>query len=754
MTARRNDFLIIALASASLVALEIAWTRILSAEFFYTFAFLILSLAILGLGLGGLALRLFPGLARPDRLGIHFLAAATLALAGPPAVLHLGLDIAKIFGAWAMAWRALAALALLGSAFFAGGMGVALLFRTRFRDMPGLYRADLAGAGLGALGIVLLMNAVETPRATVLLVLPLAAAAFLAGGRRVKAAALAVTAAALALLAPAPRFMARPRKELAPVVHRHWDATSLLKVNAFEDGFLNLNIDNAANTPLALFDGNWEAFRAQPFPALMDPKPLMDAMGGSCRFLSIGAGGGRDALLALRNGAAEVHAVEVNPYINRLLLPGGRYFEATGRMYADPRVKVVTEDARTYVRRNPGRFDLAFSLSSNSFAALASGAFAMSENYVFTTEAMRDYVRALSPRGFLIMEHQFYMPRIVSEALDGLRACGVERPERHIAVYAIPQGRYPRQVIVVGRQPLTPEQIRRPFLNLDAGDPKVMHRLYPDPDPAARAPIDRIVREGWRKVDAASPTDLSPATDDRPFIAVQGRLRNLDLKGLRNLTTFEIQGFPLAKVMALAVLAVALLLVLPLNALPWLRRGPRLGWAGWWYFFAIGFAYMAVEVVLIQKYTRFIGASAHTVAAILFALLAGSALGAQAAPRFRDRTPFLGILGWLALDAVLAGPIMDRLAFLPMALRAASAVAMLGPLAFFMGMPFPKGTAKVGECVDWGFAVNGAASVAGSAAVLLVAFQWGFTAALALGGLVYLGAGLLLGRAGRWVEVG
>jgi len=750
----RRQLIVMALVSCSLVALEIAWTRVFSAEYFYTFAFLILSLAILGLGLGGLALRLFPSLNRPDRMGSYLLITAALTAAGPTVVLHVGLDFQTLFASWAMAGRFLLTLLVLGSAFCSGGMVVSLLFRHHHEDMPRLYMADLLGAGAGVAGVVLAMNLVGTPQTTVLLVLPLTLAALLLGTRAGQALALCMAAAALAFAPWAPRFVAKPRQELAPVVHRHWDATSLIKVNRFEEGELNINIDNAANTPLAVFDGDWNAYRRQPSEAMVDPKPLMDAMGGTCRFMSLGAGGGGDVLLALRNGAAEVHAVEVNPYINRLLMNGGLYFETTGKLYQDPRVRVATEDARTYVRRFRDELDIIFSLSSNSFAALASGAFAMSENYVFTTEAFRDYYRALSRRGYLVMEHQFYMPRIVSEALDGMRAAGVRDPERHIAVYAVPQQRYTRSIILMGKQPLTPEEIRRPFLNLDAQDATVMHRVYPDPDPAADPTIARILREGWRSVDRESRTDLSPTTDGRPFIAMQGRLRNVNAATIRAMKALEIQGFPVAKFTVAAVLAVAVALILPLNLLPYLRQGPRLRAAAWRYFFAIGFGFMALEVVLIQKYTRFIGASSYTVVAILFALLIGSGIGSRLAPRFGDRIPFLAIVAWLVLDAALFGPVSDALVALPISLRMIASVILLAPLAFFMGMPFTKGTARVGACIDWGFAVNGVASVVGSASTLLVSFQWGFAAALAVGGALYLLAMLQLRSRGPWVLSG
>jgi len=748
MQPSRARLLLAALLSLSLIALELVWTRIFSAEFFYTFAFLILSIAVLGLGLGGLALRLFPRLNRTERLGFYILLTALLTLAGPPLVLHLGLDFALVLSKGAMFGRLALTLFLLSAAFFTGGMALSLLFRNFHEEMPRLYMADLLGAALGVFGAILLMNLVGTPATTLLIPLPLALAAFLAGGRKTRAFAALATLGCLALLPSSARLIAKPRQERLPVIHRHWDAMALLKIQEGK-GYRNLNIDNSANTGVSAFDGDWAALKAGPSDFLVDPKPLMDPMKGSCRFLSIGSGGGGDVVLALKNDAAEVHAVEVNPTINRMLLPGGMLHEYSGRLYADPRVKVVTEDARTYLRRFENRFDVIYSASSNTFAALASGAFALAENYVFTTEAFEDYYRALSPRGFLMMEHQFYMPRIVSEALEGLRKSGVAQPERHLAVYTSPQAR--RQILLVGKQPLNQESIQGAFLALEAKDFQLMHRVYPDPEPKASPLIAHIVNQGWKQTAAEVPTDISPSTDDRPYTAQQGLMKNFKWKSLKALEAYEFRGFPLAKLLIGAVLAVILLLVLPLNLLPFLRMGPKLRAPGWLYFFAIGFGFMVIEVVLIQKYTLFVGSSAYTVATILFTLLMGSGLGSRFAPRFGDRLPFVAILLWLALDLTLFGRLTHSLTGLPAAGRMAATVLLLAPLGFFMGMPFPKGTRRAGEWVDWGFAVNGAASVLGSASILLVSFAWGFRAALIVGGLAYLAAmALLLGRQ-AWV---
>ena len=156
---------------------------------------------------------------------------------------------------------------------------------------------------------------------------------------------------------------------------------------------------------------------------------------------------------------------------------------------------------------------------------------------------------------------------------------------------------------------------------------------------------------------------------------------------------------------------------------------------------------MAVEVILIQKYTLFLGASAYSTPTILLVLLVAAGLGSRWAPRFRPRMVFAWIALWLVLEAVALRGLTNALTGLPLAARTLITAVLVFPLGFFMGMPFPKGAARVGELVDWGFAVNGVGSVLGGTVVLLLALTWGFTASLLVMAAVYALAGLLFARA-------
>ena len=191
----------------------------------------------------------------------------------------------------------------------------------------------------------------------------------------------------MALVPRAASLLEAPREERAPVIYKHWDAMAKVKVFDFGGAYRGINIDNVANSPLIPFDGNFEDPELEEAEWGIDVSYLIGLF-DHCTFLSLGAGGGGDVLQALVEGAAEVHAVEVNPHINRMLLDGdpGGYLEPpimnvrvpegrepppvpvlrdeegelitsdrySGHIYRDPRVRVVSEDARTYVRRHAG----------------------------------------------------------------------------------------------------------------------------------------------------------------------------------------------------------------------------------------------------------------------------------------------------------------------------------------------------------------------------------------------------------------
>ncbi len=743
---QKNRYIIIALLSISLISLEIIWTRIFSAEFFYTFAFLTLSLAIMGLGLGALALRLFLFLGKPKSFGIVLSLTGLMSLTGPPLVFQLGLKFSQLFNSYLMVGKFILAIILLSSAFFFGGIALARLFKINHEDIPRLYMSDLLGAGVGVLIAILFMNWWGTPLATFLCAVPLLLAAFIASERWLKIIPVGLLGGLIVLGLFSTSLMEMKRPERAPVIYKHWDAMSKIKIYADGEDHYGLNIDNIANSPVYRFDGNWDRPDSMKYEFGIRVRWLIQQF-DSCTFLSLGAGGGVDVLQALQEGATEIHAVEVNPHINDLML-NGMLAEFSGNIYHDPRVKVITEDVRTYIKRHKNKFDLIYSLSSNTWAALASGAFALAENYLFTTEAFEDYWLALSDSGFMMMEHQFYMPRLVSEVIEALEKLGVDDPREHFAVYDLPMMH--RNMILLSKRPLTDEIRFNAFFELSDENHEYIHLLYPAPDSTADNQTNQIVLNGWQSLADSAIIDLSPCTDNRPFVAQMGLWRNFKWDHLERVLPYEFMGFPLAIILILIILAVMVILVIPLNLLPYFTKRGGLKAVPWLYFFVIGMAFMIVEIILIHKYTLFIGPSVYSIITILLTILVGSGIGSRFSKEIKNRIAFLGIVFWLTLDITIFPQITSSLSHLTMLPRILITILLIFPLGFFMGTPFPKGTLRVGELIDWGFAVNGAASVLGSVLIMLVAFNYGFSISLLIGATLYLIAFALISINTAW----
>jgi len=740
--------IVIALLSLSLIALELIWTRIFSAEFFYTFAFLVLSLAILGLGMGALSVRLFKFLNHSNSLSINLILTGLMTIVSPILVFQLGLDFSQIFINEMMILKLIGAIVLLSSAFYFGGISLALLFKQNHKEISSLYMSDLVGAGIGVLISLLLMNWFGTPATTFLSAIPVLIAAILVCHKWVKVLPVLLIIISYVPFNQAENLLEVERKERAPVIYKHWDAVSKIKIFDHGEQYRGINIDNIANTGVNAFDGNWDIPDSAKFG--FNIVDYLISKQDNCTFLSLGAGGGQDVFQALQFGASEVHAVEVNGHINDLLMEGD-LAEFSGYIYKDPRVTVVTEDARAYVRRFENKFDMIYSFSSNSFSAMASGAFAMAENYLFTTEAFVDYWEALTEDGYLLMEHQFYMPRIVSEVIDALKIVGIENPKEHIAVYDLPNMR--RKMLFLSKHPLTEEFLKPAFGEQTKEQYDYGYLLYPCVDSLKSNLINQIIENGWENTAETAPVNISPTTDDNPFVAQLGLWKNFSSEKLDKIRGHaDLMGFPLSKIIIYTILGIVIILILPLNFIPYFFKGKKLKAAPWLYFFSIGMGFMMIEVILIQKYALFVGTSVYSIVTVLLTLLLFSGIGSFYSNKFSNKTVFSFIIIWLLLETFIFGYLTTALGSLDLLPRIMVSVLLLAPLGFFMGMPFPKGTALVGELVDWGFAVNGTASVLGSTLIVLIAFSTGFKVALLVGGLMYLCAFILISLKTKFVN--
>jgi predicted membrane-bound spermidine synthase len=738
----KQNRITIALISLALIMLELAWTRIFSAEFYYPFAFLILSLAILGLGLGSLSLRYFKKLNKIEKLPVFLSLTGLSAIIGPPLVFLLGLDFTHILS-FGMVIKLFLTMVILSSAYIFGGISIANIFKTSYKDMPQLYMYDLIGAGIGVIIAIILMNTLGTQITVFYCAVPVLYTAYRLSKGKQRTLPVIVTILMFILSFFASSMLEAPREEKARVLDTHWDAMAKIRILEFNQFYRGIMIDNTASSTVIGFDGKYNRPDSMKYDFGIYFGNLIKQF-PKCRFVSLGAGGGKDVIQALLEGADKIYAIEVNPYINDIMT-NGSLARFAGNIYRNPKVEVVTEDARAYIRKYNNKFDIIASFSSNSYAALASGAFALAENYIYTTEAIKDYWKALSDNGFIIIEHHFYIPRLVGSAIDVLKNEGVVDYTKHLAVYNIPD--FHRDIILISKKPMTNEHLLNAFGTLNSPKYHNISLTYPSLPNTKNNIIKEITLNGWQSAQEKSNIDISPSNDKRPFINQMGLWKNFSFSKLTNIEPYEFYGYPLAKALIIIIILVVIILVLPFNIIPFFKKKEKLKLSAWLYFFLIGFGFMLIETVLIQKYTLFIGPSVYSIITILFSLLLFSGIGSRFSGKIPNYIPFIIIILWLIADVSVFWNLIYSLSNFDLLPRILITCLLIAPLGFFLGMPFPKGTELVGKLIDLGFAVNGAASVLGASIGIFISISAGFDAAILTGAGTYLIAlGLIAGK--------
>jgi hypothetical protein len=718
------------LVTLSGLMFEIGLTRIFSATIWYHYAFVAISVALLGWGLGGFALHLVRGRLAfsRERAGFFtFLYGLSLPLA-------LWLIVRTPFHPDRLAFYFAVSLA----PFFLAGVTLSMLFAVGRENAGRLYFADLLGASLGALGVTFLLQWLGGESAILAVsIAPIAAAALFAGRLRVPSvvAALLVLAAigvnertGLFEIRSAPtkglyrHMAATPGSKIALT---GWNAYSRIDaVTGFESPYLaRLYIDSDAWTNILEWDGNVASlsgmrteYRALPFEVVpREPQTLI-----------IGPGGGSDVLYALAAGSRKVTAVEMNPLMLRFV----RHFGVrAGNVYDHPQVEAILSEGRTFIRRADRLFDVILMGFVDSWAAVASGGLSLSENHLYTVEAFADYLDHLTPDGQLvILRWDVDVPRLVSNAVALL---GAEEAGRRVAVLLeTREGDRedpPQMIFMLKKRPFTAEETQhmsswggvRPVIVPGQHVEEPYASLF-----AGRTTVAEYVAQARARVDAVH--------DDRPFFFARAKPWGVDRRVSRQFVPI------LVGLLALCSAFVAF-------GKP---RGERVGpyAASIAYFASLGVGFIAVELALLQHLTLLLGHPIFTLSILLFTLLASGSLGSRSSGRFPLGPVGLAVAVLAAVYALALPRVVPLLLPLPLGARIAVAILLVAPLGFLMGMPFPRGLQSTGRGpfppppFYWG--LNGIFSVVGSLATMVTAVILGFTWAMLGGAAFYLVAAL------------
>lgn len=766
--------------ACSTILLQLVQTRIFSVVFWNHVVYFIISIALLGYGISGtwLSFGRSTFIARRLTLPVAATCCVVAILVSTLVAPRLGVSLGDVFSSGSQLGQLLLTYFFAVLPYFFAGWILGVVYRDHAERIHTLYFADLVGAGLGCLIFLAGMRPVGAINLVVLAALLVAVPVYVSVRRSpsVYVQALVVLAAA-AVLIP---FSASINRAIVPertkaimenfanleegdekvVEFTEWNPISRIDVaySKQRPEFRRIYIDGDAWTnvvyepvmPPEPFDPEKDVLFAEGSPYLFHHNPE--------NVLVIGSGGGTDVWLALRAGAEHVDAVEINPTTARIGVE--EYAEINNGLFLSPRVTVWTEDGRSFVRRSDQQYDVIMIHGIDTFNALSAGAYILSENYLYTLEAMKEYLSHLAPGGALCISrwrHHAEGPRLFALALEALDDLGVENPENNILVHA-------KGVItfLVRTTPFTDAEADRLYREIKKKD---LDFIYP---PREGEPVEEEQQlfvdyaEAFRAGEQAAllqelPFDISVVTDDSPFFFHFDKPSNLlnvfQEKEAMDLIRGHWASFTLVILFACTLLAVTLFMFLPLMRL---GRTDLPNFGGWLVFFgAIGVAFIFVEIALMQRFALLLGHPSRSLALVLASLLFFAGVGSFANRKFQLSLPgALTAACVVILAAAFLYPAITAACLgLPLGLRGAVTVALVAVPAFFMGMPFPTGIREIAKfndaAVPWMWGVNGGTTVLASVLAIILAIWTNFTTVLVLGAAAYAFAAVVFIRTAK-----
>ena len=773
----------ILLISFAALLLEISYTRIVSYKLFYYYTYLVIGLALLGIGSGGVLVTVSGRLRRAATDTIMMwgllLGAASVGLGYlVVALTHIATLQIWEYGTGASVSNAvrlmLICLALFAS-FVAVGVMIATLFGRRSEQIGRLYFADLFGAGLACAVVVALISTIGPPATIVLAGLILALAGLrIAIRRRSPAMTLGgVLAVLLAACVVSPSLLPHPREDasktdLSHVMFSSWSPIFRVDANPYKDRRL-LYHDGLLGSNIYRFNGDVSTLTRYDKDPRSFPFALRDRPPGNV--MIIGAAGGNEILASLRFKASHIDAIELNPVTYNLVTHD--FAAYAGHLADNPHVNYVNGDGRSYLARSNKTYDLVWFPATDSYAAAnaaVAGAYVLSESYLYTSDAIVDSLNHTGPDGILATQFGEFnfeekpnrTSRYVSTARHALEHFGVHDPSQHILVgtSGSPEGGS-LSTIFVKRSAFTPDEVAR-FVAQQPVVPNSKVRYAPGQPRQANsvtaiATLPKAQLSQWYD---SYPYDVRPVTDDGPFFWHFDRFGEVISHFGRASGPTNVEDATGERVLLLllgiATLFSAVFLLLPFIAIrrTWTKL-PRKGRSAL-YFASLGLGFMFFEITLIQRLTLFLGYPTYSLTVTLASILIFTGVGALLSGRHKHRPrvvqALLGVIVALTLFYQFAlPPLTNGLLGLPLGVRVLVAFVVLAPLGICLGTFMPLGLGAVAELTEfpreyvaWGWAVNGFASVVGAVLTTILAMTFGFRVVLFLALLVYVVALLAL----------
>jgi predicted membrane-bound spermidine synthase len=784
--------------SMSVLLFELALTRIFSIVLWYDYAFMAISIAFFGLGIGSLLTHILKNKVKREQLPSKILQTTIIFAVSVPIFLVLighviPPNIHFIY------------LFYLTSSipFFFAGISMSLIFFAMPREVSKLYFIDLVGAAAATLMLDPLMQRLGAESvllsAALLVIGPSLIAALVLSTpssqkknvsntpvieNKIKLSGIIVLAASAILLATntdANILAIKPGEnkglhyQLAkPSEFEHlstqWnsfsriDVTRQLNPQDSDDGDNNgrsralsaIAIDADADTPV--FKWNGSSADLVWLKKFMDYLPF-EISNDVNNTLVIGSGGGEDVLVALAGGSKKVTAVEINPLI---ISRAKQFGSSAGNLYERKEVELFIDDGRRFISSSDSKYDRIVIKLVDSWAAQLAGGYALSENYLYTVEAFRQYLRHLDEdNGMLVMVRwNFELPRLMPLVAESLRqekkGGSSEDIRKQILVVENRPGLYFESnnkqtiypvLLIIKNNPFTDSEINLAKERIANNNARVIAM----PGGYIQPPYDTLLldknyyhNQQLQESDLRAILKLKPPTDDSPFYFAKEQVPNQMILLLETVLGVS------------AVLALLLIYYSRRNRALTITSSTS-SWFHMIFVIFIGLGFMFLEITFIQKFLLLLGTPIMALTVILFSILLSSGIGAYLSGRLFHKNPYkavvvsipllVGIV--LAYYGLLQG-IIDSAIILQLPQRIMLTFALLSPAGLLMGFQFPSITrmasmhSNQGEHTDenitllWG--INVIASVIATVLTAISSMVIGFNGNLLLGAGLYLGA--------------
>ncbi len=782
MEHRANLYIGILLISLATLALEILQVRIFSVMLWHHLAYMVITVTLLGFGAAGayVAVKGTGGEERVrSRAAWSALLASLTTLVGFTAVTRIPLDTYMVSSSLQLSFIFLYYAFLIFPYFFMA-LTITLLLSHYSSIVHRLYFWNLIGSAIGCLAFLAFLYTLGG-EASVLAIAAIAALAavvlFPKQEKRNLAISVATVVLMLVLIPVAGKIITvrpAPSKALGmfmantpdlKIESTQWDPVARIDIISSPSFKDLLKYHDAEVKKIFTIDGDAYTFVFDPHRPYPEVKELGKSLYGSAYFLKnkpkvaiIGLGGTTDIMTALHFQSREITGVE----INQAMIDAANFVfkDNPYHPYKDPSVTIVHQEGRSFLRRSNETYDIIQMSGVDTWSALSTGAYVLSENYLYTREAFQEYYSHLSDNGILCMIRWIFDPpreclRLVTVQSNLLKDMGYRMPWNHFVV--LKQGLLASVLTKVS--PFTKGEIQN-LKRLLADKPEIS--LMYAPGEQGQNPFYRYF--GAMKADRGNafidlyPFKLDTVTDDRPFFFEFYKWQDM-FKSFFGQGGYLAAASPIGYIILVLSLSQAFLfgclfILLPLWRFK--RNGLSLEGSGRVivFFSALGLGFMFVEVALMQKFVLFLGHPTYSIAVTLFSLLVFSGIGSMIAGKLKIAPKKLILFSIMAVSAIvilysiILTPFFNTALGQPIVLRMLISILVLAPLGVAMGMPFPTGISFIGTrsqaFVPWAFGINGVASVVASILCIIVALSAGFTTVLYTAVAIYLVGGFLL----------